>query len=160
MKTEPPKFVYVTLINTTPEKLWAALTEPEFTQQYWIGTRVESDWRVGSRMVYRRNGEVSDEGTVLISEPPRLLSYTFHHVLDEELRSEPPSRVTFEIEPLARKKTGPFGDAVRLTVTHEDFPPESKVLSAISGGWPVILSGLKTLLETGHALDIGWKPED
>ena len=97
MNTEKPKFVYVTLIKTTPEKLWTALTSPEFTRQYWMGTSIESDWKVGSHMVYRRNGEANVDGTVLKSEPPHLLSYTFRH-LDEASKHEHPSRVTFEIE--------------------------------------------------------------
>lgn len=151
---EKPRFVYVTLIKTTPEKLWEALTDPAFTRQYWFNTSVESDWKVGSKMVYRwDNGQISDEGIILQAEPPRLLSYTFHHQLDEALRKEGPSRVTFEIEPLSGKQ-GLRGDAVRLTVTHEDFPAGSAVFPRISTGWPAILSGLKTLLETGQSLGL------
>lgn len=150
-----PKFVYVTLIATTPEKLWVALTDPQFTLQYWFETAVESDWKVGSRVVYRRKGEITDEGTVLQCDPPRVLSYTFHHLRLEEFRGEAPSRVTFEIESLG-DGPGPKGEAVRLTVTHDQFAPESKLIGAISKGWPSILSGLKTLLETGKALPI-WK---
>jgi uncharacterized protein YndB with AHSA1/START domain len=153
--TESPKFVYVTLIATTPEKLWAALTKPEFTHQYWLGADVESEWRPGTPITIRWRGKVSDEGLVLKCEPPRLLSYTFNH-LDEEMRSEPPSRVTFEIEPLGNRP-GLQGNAVRLTVTHEDFPPDSKVYPEIAKGWPSILSNLKTLLETGHALELTYQ---
>ncbi|EDY16050.1 Activator of Hsp90 ATPase 1 family protein [Chthoniobacter flavus Ellin428] len=148
-----PKFVYVTLIATTPEKLWKALTDADFTIQYFFGTRLESDWKVGSPFVFRCADRITDEGTILRSEPPRLLSYTFHHVVDEEMRKESPSRVTFEIESLA-DGSDLSGPVVRLTVTHEDFPPESKVFPAISKGWPSILSGLKTLLETGKPLDV------
>jgi uncharacterized protein YndB with AHSA1/START domain len=150
---QKPKFVYVTVIATTPERLWQTLTDPEFTQKFFFGTRLESDWKVGSPFVYRHNGAVTDEGTILRSEPPHLLSYSFHHVRLEELRAEAPSRVTFEIESLTDhpELSGPV---VRLTVTHEDFPPESKVLPAISTGWPAILSNLKTLLETGKPLDL------
>jgi hypothetical protein len=82
-----------------------------------------------------------------------LLSYTFHHVREEEMRKEPPSLVTFQIEPL-NDGTELRGPVVRLTVTHEDFPPDSKVLPAISNGWPNILSNLKTLLETGKPLEL------
>jgi uncharacterized protein YndB with AHSA1/START domain len=160
MKTESPKFVYVTLIATTPEKLWEALTKPEFTRQYWFGTDVESDWQPGSPVVYRWKGKISDEGSVLKCEPPHLLSYTFHHLLDEELRKEPPSKVTFEIKKLGdedisgESDMGLRGNAVRLTVTHEDFPPDSKLYPEIAKGWPSIVSNLKTLLETGKPLEI------
>jgi uncharacterized protein YndB with AHSA1/START domain len=150
----PQKFVYVTIIATTPEKLWEALTNPEFTAQYFFGTRVESDWKVGSKFIFRRPNVITDEGTVLRAEPPRLLSYTFQHLWDEEMRKEAPSRVTFEIKSLEEKSGKLSGPAVRLTVTHEDFPPESKVFPAISNGWPSILSGLKTLLETGKPLPL------
>jgi uncharacterized protein YndB with AHSA1/START domain len=155
MHPEKPKFVYVTLIKTTPEKLWAALTDPEFTQQYWFGTRVKSDWKIGSPLSYHWRGQISDEGTILECDPPRRLAYTFHHLLDDDMRQELPSRVTFIIEPL-KSKSGPQGDTVRLTVTHEDFPPDSNIFPAISNGWPSILSGLKTLLETGKPLDLTW----
>jgi uncharacterized protein YndB with AHSA1/START domain len=152
---EKPKFVYVTYIQTTPETLWAALTDPEFTRQYWYGNSVESDWKVGSPVIYRMRGQATDEGKVLLCDPPRLLAYTFHHLLDEEMRREPPSRVTFKIEQLA-SGPGPQGPAVRLTVTHEDFPADSKVFPEISTGWPSILSSLKTMLETGSALELTW----
>ncbi len=155
---EKPKFVYVTYIKTTPEKLFQALTDPEFTKQYWMGTLVESDWKVGSPMRYRwKGGEISDEGVVLQCEPPRLLSYTFHHILFEELRGEKASRVTFEIEPLGGDGPGLVGDAVRLTVTHDDFDAGSKVFPKISTGWPTILSSLKSLLETGRSLGLDKK---
>src|SRR3981189_2445949 len=100
---DQPKFVYKTVIATTPEKLWAALTSAEFSQQYWYETSIESDWRVGSPVIYRRKGTITDQGTVLKFEPPRLLAYTFHPIFDEELRREAPSRVTFELEALGRK---------------------------------------------------------
>ena len=150
----PPKFVYVTLIATTPEKLWAALTNPEFTAQYWGGTRLESDWKPGSRIVFRWRGEIVHDDTILKSEPNKLLSYSFHPIHIEELRSEQPSRVTFEIEEYAVKPGQ--GPVVKLTVTHGDFPAESKVFPKICHGWPDILSSLKTLLETGHAIVFKW----
>ncbi len=155
MNPENQKFVYVTLIKTTPKKLWEALIKPDFSMKYFLGTRVESDWKIGSKVVYRRGDDITDEGVVLKFDPPRLLSYTFHHVWKEELRNETPSRVTFEIGKLGDEPgLGLQGDAVRLTVTHEDFPSNSKVFLAISKGWPIILSGLKTLLETGRDLGI------
>lgn len=156
MNPENQKFVYVTLIKTTPEKLWQALTSPEFSAQYFLGTRIESDWKIGSKVEYRRGHEITDEGVVLKFEPPRLLSYTFHHVWTEEWRHEAPSRVTFEIGKLDAK-LGSQGGVVKLTVTHEDFPSNSKVFPAISNGWPTILSGLKTWLETGRDLGLSYE---
>lgn len=147
-----PKFVYRTLIATTPEKLWAALTDPEFTAQYWGGTRLESDWTVGSRIVFRWKGKIVHDDKILKSEPPHLLSYTFKPLHMEELLAEAASRVTFEIVEFTgqSKRQGPV---VQLTVTHEDFPAESKIFPMISQGWPDILSSLKSLLETGHAIE-------
>jgi uncharacterized protein YndB with AHSA1/START domain len=150
-----PKFVYVTLITTTPEKLWSALTSPEFTRQYWGGTNIESDWKVGSKVVFRWKGKIVHNDTVLKSEPPRLLSYSFHPLQFEELLSEQPSRVTFEIEEFTGKSARQ-GPVVKLTVTHDDFPAESKIFPMISTGWPDILSSLKTMLETGQAIEFEW----
>ena len=138
-----PNFVYVTYIMTTPEKLWQALTDGAFTQRYWFGRRIESDWKVGARVTLWHEGKVSDSGEVLECDPPRRLSYSFHVEFVEELRAEPPSRVTFEIEKL--------GAQVKLTLTHDQFEPGSKTLAGISTGWQVILSSLKSQLETGEA---------
>ena len=140
-------YVYVTYIATTAEELWQALTSGEFTSRYWFGRRIESDWKVGSRVaLYMKDGKLSDSGEVLEYDPPRRLSYTFHVEFDEKLRQEPASRVTFEIEPA--------GDAMKLTVTHSELEEGSIVLKGISQGWPKILSCLKTLLETGGSLSI------
>ncbi len=145
MSNTPPDFVYVTYIETTPEKLWDALTNPEFTRQYWFGVSVTSDWKVGSPMAYLQNGERTVEGTILEAERPRLLSYTFHDTRGEASK-EPPTRVTLEIEPELNTKT------VRLTVTHTDFVPNSLHRPSISQGWPAVLSGLKSFLESGKIL--------
>jgi uncharacterized protein YndB with AHSA1/START domain len=150
-----PKFVYVTLIATTPDKLWAALTDPQFTAQYWGGTRIESDWKVGSPLVFRWEGKVVHDDTVLQCDPPRLLSYTFKPLHIEEVLGEPASRVTFEIEEFTGKSKRQ-GPVVKLTVTHEGFSPDSKIFPMISKGWPDILSSLKTLLETGQAIEFEW----
>ena len=151
---EPIEFIYATFIRTTPEKLWAALTDPEFTKQYWGGTSVESDWKVGSPVVFRWRGEIVHNDSVLKCEPPRLLSYSFHPLHIEELLGEPPSCVTFEIEEFAVKPGQ--GPVVKLTVTHDEFPTDSKTFPKISQGWPSILSSLKTLLETGQAIEFKW----
>src|SRR5262245_52522563 len=138
-----PKFVYVTYIATTPQKLWQALTEGAFTRQYWFGQTIESDWALGSRVVFRSGSEVHDYGEVLECEPCRRLSYSWHVEYHEVFRREKPSRVTFELEPM--------GNEVKLTVTHDQFEPGSKVRDAVSNGWPLILASLKSLLETGRA---------
>jgi uncharacterized protein YndB with AHSA1/START domain len=142
---DKPKFVYVTYIRTTPQKLWQALTDGEFTRRYWYGRRVESDWRVGSRVAFwADDGRLSDSGEILEADPPRRLSYSWTVKFIEELRREPPSRVTFELEPM--------GDVVKLITTHDQFEPGSAVLKGVSDGWPSILASLKSLLETGEPL--------
>lgn len=148
-----PKFVYVAHIKTTPEKLWGAITTTAFIKQYWFGRTNESEWKEGAVIESRSpEGELEWHGKILQSDPPRLLSFTFEVVGE----GEPPSRVTFEIEPLGRN-THPQGQAVRLTVIHEEFPPDSKIFPGISEGWPAILSSLKSLLETGRSLELTWK---
>jgi len=144
-----PEFVYTTYIRTTPEQLWRALTEPAFTRRYWQGMTFASDWKPGSRVsVTRADGSTADdpEQTVLESEPCRRLAYTWFDNLGgchaREGEPEQRSKVTFDLEDL--------GDRVKLTVVHDGFPPGSKVLESISGGWPVVLSDLKTLLESGE----------
>jgi uncharacterized protein YndB with AHSA1/START domain len=139
-----PEFVYTTFINTTPEKLWHALTDAAFTESYWFGCRLESDWKVGSPMRMERGGRVMNECVILESDPPRRLSYSWLTVFDEAMKQERPSRVTFVIEPSQH--------AVKLTVTHEGFAEGSKTLPSISEGWPLVLSSLKSILETGQPL--------
>ncbi|NUR83163.1 MAG: metalloregulator ArsR/SmtB family transcription factor [Nonomuraea sp.] len=151
---EPMSFVYTTYIRTTPERLWQALTEPAFTGRYW-GTEFKTDWKPGSPMAWTQEGvTVEDpEQVVLEAEPYSRLAYTWHTFtpewaasvgVDEALRAqfaaEPRSKVTFTLEPV--------GDQVKLTVVHDGFPEGSKVLEAITEGWPQILSALKTLLES------------
>ena len=141
-----PEFVYVTYIETTPEKLWEALTSSEFSKRYWFNTEMKSDWKVGSPFALVMNGTTTDVGEILQVDRPRRLSYTFHHVLSEAACNERPTKVTFNLEP--------HGKLVKLTLTHEDFEDGSVILDGISKGWPAILSGLKSLLETGTALAI------
>jgi uncharacterized protein YndB with AHSA1/START domain len=144
-----PSIVAVNYIASTPDKIWNALTDPNITQRYWGGTRIESDWKVGSKVFYRRDGEVVDEHVLLTCEPPRRFSHTFHPTFGE-YRNEPPSKVTFEIVP--------GGDIARLTMVHDGFQENSAVYRACSEAWPMILSSLKTLLETGAPLP-EFKPE-
>ena len=132
--------LYIASSNT---KVWDALTNPEITQKYWSETRLESEWKVGSKLIYRRNGEITDENTVLQVEPETLLRYTFEPKYPE-FRNEPPSRVTFLLSD--------NGEVVRLIMIHDEFEPDSKVYLACREGWPMILNSLKTLLETGNPL--------
>jgi uncharacterized protein YndB with AHSA1/START domain len=141
-----PEFVYVTYIETTPERLWEALTSSEFSKRYWFGTELKSDWKVGSPFALVMNGTITDEGEILEADPPRRLSYSFRHVLNDEMRNEKPTKVVFSIEP--------HGKFAKLTLTHEGFAEGSKLLDDISKGWPAIMSSLKSLLETGTALAI------
>ena len=148
-----PDFVYVSYIATTPEKLWRALVDTELMREYWVGpdggcARVNvSDWQPGSRWEHQRVDEahtVDIVGTVVESTPPRRLVYTWARPKDAEDDSKH-SRVAFDIEPR--------GDGlVRLTVTHMDLERDPQMLAGVSGGWPKVLSNLKTLLETGRAL--------
>ena len=138
-------FVYVTFIRTTPERLWSALTTPEFMRQYWFGMHCESEWTAGSpwRMV-RANGEVTDTGEILEADPPRRLVIKWRNEFKPELKAEGYSRCAMEIEPQ--------DGAVKLTITHGIDVPDSKLVGAVSGGWPGILSNLKSLLETGEVV--------
>ena len=141
-----PRTVYVTYIVTTPEKLWAALTSPEFTRQYFIGRHIESEWKVGSLVRYwQEDGTLDVQGTVLQCDPPRLLEFTWHVEWIPELRHLPENLVTYHLDKL--------GEVVRLTMTesHREGIDE-KLLEGGRRGWPIILSGLKSLLETGRAL--------
>ena len=148
-----PSYVYVTYIATTPEKVWQALIDTDLMRQWWVdpsaGCAREnvSDWKPGSRWEHRRvddTGTVDIVGKVVENTPPRRLVFTWARPKDAEDDSKH-SRVAFDIEP--------YGDGlVRLTVTHEDLEGDPQMLEGISGGWPKVLSNLKTLLETGRAL--------
>ena len=138
-------FVYVTYIRATPEKVWQALTEPEFTRQFWAGTSQECEWKVGaSWRIMIPDGRVADQGEVLQLEPHRRLVLSWRNEFKPELRQEGYSRLTWLLEP--------EGDMVRLTVRHEIDLPQSRLIEAVSGGWPLILASLKSLLETGESL--------
>jgi uncharacterized protein YndB with AHSA1/START domain len=141
-----PTIGIVIYIGAPPDKVWQALTDPEITQRYWFGTRFESDWKVGSPIIWRRAGQVTDEQTLLRLERPRVLSFTFHPIINEEYRREPPSKVKLELE------AGAGVAVTRLTLVHDEFPENSAVHLACTAGWPQILSSLKTLLETGKPL--------
>ncbi|MDE2371084.1 MAG: SRPBCC family protein [Burkholderiales bacterium] len=135
-------FVYVTYIRTTPEKLWAALTDEAFMRQYWFGMHCESAWTAGSpwKMV-RSDGSVCDAGEIVESAPLRRLVIRWQHQDNPELKAEGDSLCTIEIEPA--------GTAMKLSITHAIDREPSKLIGAVSGGWPMIISNLKSLLETG-----------
>jgi uncharacterized protein YndB with AHSA1/START domain len=153
-----PEFVYVTYIRTTAEDLWRALTEPAFTRRYW-GIAHETDWQPGSPMIWEsrdRANHSDPEQVVLEADPYRRLAYTWHAFTPEwnttaglsdevlaTVAAEPRSHVSFDIEP--------HGELVKLTVVHDNFEPQSTMAKMVSNGWPMVLSSLKTLLETGAA---------
>jgi uncharacterized protein YndB with AHSA1/START domain len=136
--------VYEMYIKTTPERLWNAITDPETRAKYNFGATVQTDWKPGSRLTMsapKATGLLGD-GEVLEVDPPRRLVHTMTALWDEDVRREGASRVTWEIEPI--------GDSCRLTVIHDQLRDEAN--PQIYGGWPMILSGLKTWLETGELL--------
>jgi uncharacterized protein YndB with AHSA1/START domain len=134
--------VYVTYIRTTPEKLWSALTNAAFMKQYWFGNYCESRWTAGSswEMVYP-DGRIADAGEIVEAEPPRRLVIRWQHQNKPELKAEGESLCTIELEP--------SGPAVKLSITHTIEREPSKFIMAVSGGWPKVISNLKSLLETG-----------
>jgi uncharacterized protein YndB with AHSA1/START domain len=135
--------VYVTYIRTTQQRLWDALTtDTEFMKQYWFGVHCVSQWSQGSpwRMVHP-DGTVGDSGEILASDPPRRLVIRWRNERRPELAAEGDSVCTIELEP--------SGTAIRLSITHSIERDPSKFIDAVSGGWPKIMSNLKSLLETG-----------
>ncbi len=134
-----PELVYVNRIRATPDAVWRALTDPAFTERYWYGTRVESDWQVGSPILFRKPQGEPDTGTVLIADKPRTLSFSWH-VAWGDFAKEKDTRVTFTIEP--------DGDAVKLTLVHDEFQEGSTLKETMAkGGWPPILANLVKMLE-------------
>ena len=141
-------FLYVTYIRTTPEQLWAALTDPETIRKYWFEMTVECDWQTGApwRLLFE-DGRLADAGEVLEVDPPRRLVLRWRNEWKPELKAEGDGRCTFEIEPA--------DGVVKLTVHHEMERADSGLIGAVSGGWPRILSNLKTLIETERLLFAG-----
>ena len=138
-------YVYVTYIRTTPEKLWSALTDPAFMKQYWFGVHGESDWVEGSpwKLVSPKD-QILDAGEIVVSERPRRLVIRWQNQFRPELKSEGPSLCTMELEPVE--------SVVKLSITHTIECQPSKFIEAVSGGWPKVISNLKSLLETGSAV--------
>jgi uncharacterized protein YndB with AHSA1/START domain len=147
-----PKTVYVTYIAAPPEKVWQALTSSEFTRKYFWDRTIEIEPKRGGAFVLRLpDGRVNVQGKVVEYDPPRKLSVTWHVEWPEDFRKLPECLVTYEI--------APAGEAVRLTMTESHFweVPEA-ILSGGKTGWPAVLSGLKSLLETGKAPVIAMEP--
>ena len=138
-----PELVYVHHIKATPEKVWQALTDPAFTARYWYGTRLESEWKVGSpiTMVKPEGMGAPDRGKVLVADKPRTLSFEWTEIGYAPLQGERPSRATFTIEPEA--------GGVKLTLVHDQFDEGSKVMEAMKNGWPSILGNLVKVVEGG-----------
>ena len=135
-------FVCVTYIRTTPEKLWSALTDVEYMKQYWFGMRCESAWTAGSPWkLVSSEGQVYDAGEIVEAEPPSRLVIRWQHQNRPELKAEGDSLCTMTLEPV--------GTAVKLSITHSIERVPSQLIEAVSGGWPKILSNLKSLLEMG-----------
>jgi uncharacterized protein YndB with AHSA1/START domain len=142
-----PAMIHVTFIETTPEKLWQALTSGAFTQLYWFGRRIESDWTVGSpvRFYDSADDSLTDSGEVLVYDEPKTLAYTFKNEFIEARQDETPGRVTFTITPA--------GDSVvKLQVVHDQIAEDT--VEGWRNGWGPILANLKTYLETGRTLQI------
>jgi uncharacterized protein YndB with AHSA1/START domain len=139
-------FLYVIYIRTTPEQLWSALTDDtEFMKQYWFGLHCDSQWTPGSAWkLVSPTGQVLDAGEIVEADKPRRLVIRWRHQNKPDLNTEGDSLCTIELEP--------NGAAVKLSITHTILREPSKLIEAVSGGWPKILSNLKSLLETGSAI--------
>lgn len=142
-----PRQVYEVFIRATPEQIWDAITRPEFTARYFFGSRVQTNGKTGSPIRhYAPDGKTLwGDDNVLESVPPRRLVHTWRSLYDAELSAEPASRVTWEIQPQP-------GGVTKLTVVHDQLEKSPKTAASVSGGWMFVISGLKTLLETGQPL--------
>ena len=145
MADEKRSFVYVTYIRTTPEELWTALTTSEFMKKYWFGMNIETDWKVGSpwKLIFP-DGRIADTGEIVELDRPRRIVLKWRNELRPELTAEGHARCSIELQPQ--------DGAVKLTISHTIERAQSKVIEAVSGGWPRILSNLKSLLETGQII--------
>jgi uncharacterized protein YndB with AHSA1/START domain len=137
-------FVYVTYIRAPQQKVWDALTKPEFQKLYWFGGYQESDWKKGSswKMVMPKNG-LTDSGEILESDPPGRVVIKWRNEFRPELKDEGYSRCVYELVT--------EGELTKLTIAHTIEKENAKIINAVSGGWPRILSSLKSFLETGEA---------
>ncbi len=136
------RFVYVSYIRVTPDKLWQALTTPQIIVQYRFGMNVESDWRVGSAWKMYADGHLMDAGEILESVVPQRLVLSWRSEWSAEFKAEGNSTCVFEIEPRL--------PSAKLTLTHSSERSSSKFIEAVAEGWPMVISNLKSLLETGE----------
>jgi uncharacterized protein YndB with AHSA1/START domain len=143
--TEQATQVYAVFIRATPEQVWDAITKPEFTTKYFHGTKIESTFEAGTPYLSVAGSDTVVDGEILESDPPKTLKHTWRALYDPETAVEPHSRVTWEIEPQE-------GGVTKLTVTHDQLEAAPKTAASVAGGWEYVLSGLKTLLETGKPL--------
>lgn len=142
-----PQQVYVSYIQTDIDSLWAALTEPNETVNYFFGTKIVSDMKKGDKISFdMKDGNSAIEGEVLENTPKSKFAYTFKGNKTDDGANEPYSRVTYELEETE--------NAVKFTLIHDQFEEENQTFASVSGGWPIVISGLKTYLETGKAIDI------
>lgn len=142
---------FVTVIAASRERVWEALTSPEFTSRYWHATRVRSNWQPGDAVEFLLEGdEAGCRGEVIESRPAEFLSYTWSFPRNPAVRDEAPSRVSFSLETISNEHGI---SATRLTVVHDRFPAGSRMPDMVGPGWPLVLAGLKTLLETGTSVD-------
>jgi uncharacterized protein YndB with AHSA1/START domain len=148
LDAETPDFEYAIYIAAAPETVWTALTVGAFSKQYFFGRSVESRWTVGAPFVLRMSdGRVDSEGVVLEADAPRRLTVTWRVVWLDEFKDLPAGRVSYVIDPV--------GDAVRVMVqTFQPQPADPRLLEGARNGWPLILSSLKSLLETGKPLRV------
>jgi uncharacterized protein YndB with AHSA1/START domain len=142
-KEAQSRFVYVTFIRTTLERLWSALTSEDFMKEYWFGMHFKTEWKVGAQwQLLFPDGRVADTGEIVEWDPPKRLVLKWRNEFKPELKAEGYAQCTIELQPVS--------DAVKLTITHTMDCAGSKLIEAVSGGWPRILSNLKSLLETGQ----------
>jgi uncharacterized protein YndB with AHSA1/START domain len=144
-KEAQSRFVYVTFIRTTLERLWSALTSEDFMKEYWFGMHFKTEWKVGAQwQLLFPDGRVADTGEIVEWDPPKRLVLKWRNEFKPELKAEGYAQCTIELQPVS--------NAVKLTITHTMDCAGSKLIEAVSGGWPRILSNLKSLLETGQII--------
>ena len=143
----PPRQVYQVFIRATPERVWDAITKPEFTALYFFGSRVETTGEAGTPIRHHSADGTTTWGddTILESDRPHRLVHTWHSLYDPEMSAEPPSRVTWELEEQP-------GGITKLTLIHDELENSPKTAESVSGGWMFVISGLKTVVETGEPL--------
>ena len=145
-QSDESTFAYVSFIRTTPEKLWSALTDPIQMKEYWFGMQMQTEWKKGAEwQLLFPDGKVADTGEILELDKPKRIRLKWRNEFRPELKAEGFALCTIEIEPYGN-------DAVRLSIAHTMERADSKFIQAVAGGWPKILSNLKSLLETVKVL--------